>query len=83
MLRLTVSDITQAVDIRTLDIWIDSRGYTRKARLDIGIEVPGITDSTALEMKMEMNISDYGEAIVIELPEEYEEFFAMPALPKK
>ena len=64
--------MSQGLDIRTFEVWIDSSGYTRKALIDIGFEVPGFVGSTTLDL--EMNLSDFGEDIAIALPTRYEEF---------
>ena len=41
----------------------------------MAFELPESLDSrTVIEFKMEMNLFDYGQDIIIELPAEYEEF---------
>ncbi len=60
---------------KTFDAWIDHQGYLRKAVLAMAFGLPESLDSrTVIEFEMEMNLYDYDQDIIIELPAEYEEF---------
>ena len=67
--------ISQGLEIKTFDAWIDHQGYLRKAVLAMAFGLPESLDSrTVIEFEMEMNLYDYDQDIIIELPAEYEEF---------
>ena len=65
--------ISQGLEIKQFDAWIDHEGYLRKAVLALAFGLPESLDSTVLEFEMELNLFDYGEDIIIELPPEYED----------
>ena len=46
----------------------------------MGFGLPDSLDSTVLEFEMELNLFDYGEDIIIELPAEYEEALTLSGL---
>jgi hypothetical protein len=65
--------IGQGLKIKEFDAWIDHEGYLRKAVLDLSFGLPESLDGTVLEFEMHINLFDYGEDIIIELPAEYED----------
>ena len=52
---------------------IDHGGYLRKAVLALTFGLPEPLDSSVFEFEMDINLFDYGEDIIIELPAEYED----------
>jgi hypothetical protein len=67
--------ISQGLEVKTFDAWIDHQGYLRKAVLAMAFRLPESLDSrTVIEFEMEMILYDYDQDIIIELPAEYEEF---------
>ncbi len=65
--------ISQGLEIKEFDAWIDHEGYLRKALLALAFGLPESSDSNVFEFEMEINLFDYGEDIIIELPAEYED----------
>ena len=69
--------ISQGLEIKEFDAWIDHQGFLRKAVLALNIGLPESSDSTVIEFEMEINLFDYGEDIIIELPAEYEDLSSL------
>jgi len=69
--------IGQGLEIKEFDAWIDHQGFLRKAVLALNIGLPESSDSTVIEFEMEINLFDYGEDIIIELPAEYEDLSSL------
>ncbi len=69
--------ISQGLEIKKFDAWIDHEGYLRKAVLALAIGLPESPASSGMEFEMELNLFDYGEDIVIQLPAKYEEVQTM------
>lgn len=65
--------ISQGLEIKESDVWIDHEGYLRKAVLALAFGLPDSLDKSVIEFEMEINLFDYGEDIIIELPAEYED----------
>ena len=69
--------ISQGLEIKQSDAWIDHDGYLRKAVLALAFGLPdsqnSAGNSNVMEFEMELNLFDYGEDIIIELPAKYEE----------
>ena len=72
-----VEEMLQLVEIKDIHVWMDSQGYLRKAIFAMEVEAPTSLDITVVKLEMEMNLFDYGEEIIIELPEEYEDFLSL------